>query len=59
VDFMAIKKTNKRVVITLTSEEFEQLNKLTDFEQRSKTKVIKSALSDYFKKTNKIMKGTS
>lgn len=56
---MAIKKTNKRVVITLTSEEFEQLNKLTDFEQRSKTKVIKSALSDYFKKTNKIMKGTS
>lgn len=50
MDFMAIKKTNKRVVITLTAEEFEKLNKLTGFEKRSKTNVIKSALSDYFKK---------
>ena len=47
MDFMAIKKTNKRVVITLTAEEFEQLNKLTELEQRSKTNVLKSALSVY------------
>lgn len=46
---MAIKKDNKRVVITLTPKEFEQLNKLTEFEQRSKTNVLKSALSFYFK----------
>lgn len=59
MDFMAIKKTNKRVVITLTAEEFEQLNKLTDFEQRSKTNVLKSALSAYFKKSKKSMKGAS
>lgn len=59
MDFMAIKKTNKRVVITLTAEEFEQLNKLTELEQRSKTNVLKSALSVYFKKNKKIMKGAS
>lgn len=46
---MAIKKDNKRVVITLTPKEFEQLNKLTEFEQRSKTNVLKSALSFYSK----------
>lgn len=46
---MAIKKDNKRVVITLTPKEFEQLNKLTEFEQRSKTNILKSALSFYFK----------
>jgi PHD/YefM family antitoxin component YafN of YafNO toxin-antitoxin module len=56
---MAIKKTNKRVVITLTAEEFEQLNKLTELEQRSKTNVLKSALSLYFKKSKKSTKGTS
>lgn len=53
---MAIKKGNKRVVITLTPKEFEQLNKLTEFEQRSKTNVLKSALSIYFKKNKKLMK---
>lgn len=56
---MAIKKTNKRVVITLTADEFEKLNKLTELEQRSKTNVLKSALSLYFKKSKKSTKGTS